>query len=290
MKTIEMPVYNLKGEKVQTINLCEEIFGREINIKLLHEVVISQQSNRRQISAKTKGRGEVSGGGIKPWRQKGTGRARHGSIRSPLWIGGGVTFGPTTERNFKKKINKKKKQIALFMALSSKVKDAELCLIDNLQIEGVKTKMTVDFLSNLPLGWDKKSKKNKSVLFALCREEKNVILSSRNIPRVKTMPVVNLNTLDILSSKYLLLSLAGVKEIEEHFYCEQSEQQGCGAKRTGSYCEQSEQQGSGAKRTGSYCEQSEQQGSGAKRTGSYSKDKTITATEDVKNKIHQQSQ
>lgn len=213
-----MPVYNLKGEKVKTIKISKEIFGCQIKTELLHEVIVSQQANRRQVSANTKDRGEVRGGGKKPWRQKGTGRARHGSIRSPIWVGGGVTFGPTVERNFKKKINRKKKLASLFMALSSKLQDKELYLIDSLKIEEIKTKIAIDFLDKLPLEWKKNNKKNKSILFALCNEEKNLILSSRNVPKNKTMPVTNLNVLDILSSKYLILSLKGIEKIEEHFF------------------------------------------------------------------------
>lgn len=217
MDTIDIPVYNLKGEKIKTAKVSKEIFGREIKTELLHEVIVSQQSNRRQISASVKNRGDVKGGGRKPWRQKGLGRARHGSIRSPIWRGGGITFGPTTEKNFKKKINKKKKTISLFMALSSKIKDAELYLIDDLTIKEIKTNIAIELLDNLPLEWKKNNKKNKSILFGLCKEEKNLILSVRNIPRIKTMPITNLNALDLLSSKYFILSLKGVKIIENHF-------------------------------------------------------------------------
>ena len=126
---MKINLYNQKGEKVGKTDLPDEIFNVEINSDLLHQVIVSQMANKRQSSAHTKDRGDVSGGGKKPWRQKGTGRARHGSRRSPIWVGGGVTFGPKSEKNYKKTIPQKMKRKALFMALSSKVNDDELILL-----------------------------------------------------------------------------------------------------------------------------------------------------------------
>jgi len=125
-------VYNQQGEKVGQVDLPAELFGVPLNRDLVHQVVVTQMANSRQVLAHTKDRSEVRGGGAKPWRQKGTGRARHGSIRSPIWVGGGVAFGPTKERVFAKKINKKMKRQALFMVLSSKVKDKEIVLLDKI--------------------------------------------------------------------------------------------------------------------------------------------------------------
>ena len=132
-------LYNQAGEIINQVELPDQVFGLKINSDLLYQAVMAQLGNSRQVLAHTKGRSEVRGGGKKPWRQKGTGRARHGSIRSPIWKGGGVTFGPTKERNFSKTINKKMKRKALFMALSSKVTDQQLMVFDHLSIEKPKT-------------------------------------------------------------------------------------------------------------------------------------------------------
>ena len=143
--------YDQTGKELSQTRLPAEVFGIEINHDLVHQVVVSQMANRRQIIAHTKDRGEVSGGGRKPWRQKGTGRARHGSIRSPLWRHGGVTFGPTKERVFKKKINTKMKRGALLMVLSEKAKNNFLILLDKLELENAKTKLMAKILEKLPI-------------------------------------------------------------------------------------------------------------------------------------------
>src|SRR3989338_9588952 len=137
---MNLPLYNQQAENIGKVELPDNVFGLPMNGDLLHQVVVSQMSNKRQNVAHTKERGEVRGGGKKPWRQKGTGRARHGSIRSPIWKGGGVTFGPRKERVFKKKINKKMARKALFLALSSKVKDKEMIVIDGIAFNSWKTK------------------------------------------------------------------------------------------------------------------------------------------------------
>jgi large subunit ribosomal protein L4 len=207
---MKVKVYNQKGEIVKEIELPKEIFGLEINPNFLHQVIVSQMANRRQGTAHTKTRAEVSGGGRKPWPQKGLGRARHGSIRSPIWKGGGVSHGPRKEKNYKKKIPKKIKRKALFMALSSKAKDNELILLENLEIEKGKTKEITKILENLKI-------KGKSVLFALPSLDKKIILAARNIPKVSTVQAKDLNAFDVLNVKYLLMPLNSVEVIKKTF-------------------------------------------------------------------------
>jgi large subunit ribosomal protein L4 len=190
--------------------LPKEIFEVALNKDLVHQVVVSQMANKRQVLAHTKDRSEVSGGGRKPWRQKGLGRARHGSIRSPIWRGGGITFGPRKTRVFEKKIPKKMKRKALFMVLSVKAKNNLLILLEELKLEKAKTKEMVDILKKLP-------STNKSSLIALPKMNKNLILASRNIPGVETMQARELNCLDLLSFKYLIMPKESIGVIEETF-------------------------------------------------------------------------
>jgi large subunit ribosomal protein L4 len=173
--------------------------------------VVAQLANSRQVIAHTKGRSEVRGGGRKPWRQKGTGRARHGSIRSPIWRGGGVTFGPTKERVFKKKINKKMKRKALFMVLTSKIKDDELILLDKLEIKEPKTKPMAKMMENIL------KKKQKSVLVVIPKKDENIARANKNIPYTKTIWADSLNVLDLLSFKYLLMPKEAIKVIEKTY-------------------------------------------------------------------------
>jgi large subunit ribosomal protein L4 len=207
---MKVPVYNQKGEEVGTALLSEEIFGLSINPDLVHQVVVCQMANRRQPIAHTKDRGEVRGGGRKPWPQKGTGRARHGSIRSPLWVGGGVTFGPRKEKVFKKRIPKKMKRKALFMVLSGKVKNNLLVLLDKLEVQDPKTKKIFEILKKLPC-------KNQSSLIVLPKYDKNIILAARNLPKVETIQAKDLNALDLLCFKYLLMPKDSIKVIKETF-------------------------------------------------------------------------
>ncbi len=214
-------IYNQKGEKTGQIKLPKEIFEVALNKDLVHQVVVSQAANRRQGSAHTKTRAEVRGGGKKPWRQKGTGRARAGSIRSPIWRGGGVTFGPTNKRVFKKSIPKKIRQKALLMALSSKVKNRSLILLNKLEFKEAKTKEVVRMIEIL------KSKikifKEGSILIVLPEINKNIILSARNIPKVKTIQAKELNALDLLSYKYLIILKKSIEVIKETFTEKKSE-------------------------------------------------------------------
>jgi len=202
--------YNQKGEEGKKTKLIPEIFEVKINQDLVHQVIVSQRSTRRKRIAHTKDRGDVRGGGRKPWRQKGLGKARHGSIRSPIWAGGGVTFGPRKEKIFTRKIPKKMKRKALFMVLSGKVKNNLLVLVDELKLAQPKTKEFLEILKNLPC-------KNGSSLIALPKIDKNIILSVRNIPKVETMPAKDLNCLDLLTFKYLVMPKESIKVISETF-------------------------------------------------------------------------
>ncbi len=209
--------YNKNGEKTGQTLLPKEVFGVPLNPDLLHQVVVSQMANRRQVIAHAKDRSEVRGGGKKPWRQKGTGRARHGSIRSPLWKGGGVTFGPTKERNYKRIIPKKMGRKALFMALSSKAKDGELFVVDELKLANPKTKEFVKILNAIF------KEKRGSVLIALALKDDIVMRAVRNIQKVKVVTVNSLNALDLLNYKYLLIPKEAIQKIKEIFKLESKE-------------------------------------------------------------------
>ncbi|MFH1423938.1 MAG: 50S ribosomal protein L4 [Candidatus Nealsonbacteria bacterium] len=201
-------VYDQEGKEVSQTLLPKEIFGLTVNQELIHQVVVSQTSNRRQVSAHTKGRGQVSGGGKKPWRQKGTGRARHGSTRSPIWRHGGIAFGPTKDRDFKKKINRKMKRAALLMVLSAKAKGNFLVVLETLKLEKIKTKIIAGLLQKLPC-------KNESVLIVLPGMDKDLILASRNLENAKPSQVKDLNALDLLSFKYLIMPKESIKVLKD---------------------------------------------------------------------------
>lgn len=200
-----------KGKsKIIDSDLPKGIFNVPMNANLVHQIITSQLANRRQNIAHSKSRAEVSGGGIKPWRQKGTGRARHGSIRSPLWIGGGVALGPRNDKILSKTIPQKMKRKALMMVLSSKAQDGYLVVLDEIKIDEPKTKKAIEFLN-------KNSINGESCLIALNRMDKNMILAMRNIPRVETIQAKDLNCLDLLSHRYLILDKKGIEEIKKTF-------------------------------------------------------------------------
>jgi large subunit ribosomal protein L4 len=207
---MKVPVYNKDGKKIEDITLPKELFGVSINSDLVHQVAVIQMSNRRQGTAHAKDRGEVSGGGRKPWAQKGTGRARHGSTRSPIWVGGGVTFGPTKNRNFKKSVSKKIRRKALLMVLSAKAKEKLLIVLDKFDLEKIKTKEFNNILNNLPC-------EKKNCLFVLPEATKELVLSARNIDGIETMEARNLNPLDLLSFKYLIISKDSINIIKDTF-------------------------------------------------------------------------
>lgn len=207
---MEVSVYNQQGKIMEEkMKLPKDIFEVSMNPDLVHQVFISHTANQRQNSAHTKNRGEVRGGGRKPWRQKGTGRARHGSIRSPLWRGGGVTFGPRNEKNWEKDIPKKMRKKALFMVLSQKAKNNSLVVLDKLQIEKPKTKEMAAMIKSLPC--------NNESRLVLSTDGKNIFLSARNIKKTGVLEVRNLNVVDLLNYKYVLISKGGIKELEKIF-------------------------------------------------------------------------
>lgn len=226
--SIVIKKYNQEAEETGEQKLSSAVFGVKIKPELVHQAVVAQQANSRQILAHAKGRSEVRGGGKKPWKQKGTGRARAGSSRSPIWIGGGVTFGPTKERNFSLKINKKMKRSALLMCLSDKVKENRLILLDKIELDKIKTKKMNEILKKFENkfarkieskekkdGAKKVKKENFSALLALGDKSENIIKSARNLQKVGTVRSDGLNIVDILKYKYLITTVDSVKKIEK---------------------------------------------------------------------------
>lgn len=203
----KISVLNVKGEKVKDIKLNDNVWSIEPNDAVIYDAIRLQTASLRQGTHSVKTRAEVSGGGRKPWRQKGTGNARQGSTRSPQWRHGGIVFGPTTERNYKLKMNKKERRLALKGALSYKVIDSELMVLDNLSLESSKTKEMLNIMKNLNL--------NESVLFVTNDLSDEVILSSRNIKGVKVILPNEVNVLDALTYKNMVVTEDAVKAIEE---------------------------------------------------------------------------
>lgn len=194
-------LYNQSADNIGTIDLPDSVFAVPSNNDLLHQVISSQMANKRQVLAHAKTRAEVRGGGKKPWRQKGTGRARHGSIRSPIWKGGGVTFGPTKDRNFKKKINKKMAQKSLLVALSEKAKSENIVVVDNIGLNAPKTR---EMAAILKLFNDKLGRLG-SVLIVIPLIDKNLYRAVKNIQKVEVTEARNLNPLKVLSYKNLMI-------------------------------------------------------------------------------------
>lgn len=214
---MEFKVYNQKGEDAGKIKVSKEVFGLSWNQALVHQVVVSMQSNLRTPVAHAKGRGEVRGGGIKPWRQKGTGRARHGSTRSPIWVGGGVTHGPLKDKNYSKKINKKMMKKALFTVLSKKADDGEILILDTLALEEAKTKKAAEVISNLGKieGFEKlKTKKKNAATFFIKGKNENLKRAFKNLPGVLVEEGRNLNPLVAMTYKYLVFSKDALKLLE----------------------------------------------------------------------------
>lgn len=205
---IQTKIYDQKGKETGVISLPEKVFAAKWRADLVHQVVEGMRSNKRAGTADTKDRGEVRGGGKKPWKQKGTGRARHGSTRSPIWVGGGVTHGPLSDKNYKRKISKKMRAQALFSVLSKKLKDGEIIFVDTLSMPEMKTKGALDVMKNLakasglkPLAGSKKAR----VLTALFGRNEKAEKSFRNLPQLEMVFLKNLNPLDVLNHQYLLI-------------------------------------------------------------------------------------
>lgn len=205
---MQVTVYNQEGQQVSTLELSDAVFGVKVNKAVVHQAVVAQQSNARATIGHTKTRGEVRGGGRKPWKQKGTGRARHGSIRSPIWRGGGITFGPRPERNFSLKLNSKTRRQAILMALSDKIVDKNIIILESLKLNEQKTKAIVAVLKALPL------KRGKTML-ALPKEAKSISKLVANVDRVTPMWVGSLNIVDLLKHTNMITTVKGAREIEE---------------------------------------------------------------------------
>lgn len=202
----KVTLYDQTGSQVGEIELSDSVFGIEPNESVLHDAIVMQQASQRQGTHATKGRSDVRGGGSKPWRQKGTGRARHGSIRSPIWVGGGVTFGPKP-RNYAYKLPKKQRRLALKSALSYKVKAEEIRVLSELKFEAPKTKEMIKLLSGLSV--------EKKALVVTADYDNAVALSARNIPGVKFVTADGVNVLDVVNYDHLVITQDAVKKVEE---------------------------------------------------------------------------
>ena len=198
---------NVKGEKVKDITLNDAVWGIEPNDAVLYDAIVLSRASLRQGTHATKTRSEVRGGGRKPWRQKGTGNARQGSIRAPHWVGGGVVFGPTTEKNYTKKMNRKERRLALKSALAYKAQEKELIVVDSLNVETPKTKEVLNVLESL--------KANRKTLIVVEELTENLILATRNLENVVLIDADEINTLDVVSADNMIITEAAVKRIEE---------------------------------------------------------------------------
>jgi len=204
---IQATLYAKTGKEKKEISLAEEIFGAPVNRRLLALVEKGYSANQRRGTASTKTRGDVRGGGKKPWKQKGTGRARQGSIRSPQWVGGGITFGPSSERNYALKINRKTKQKALFMALSDKLNDKQLLVLESIAIEPTKTKVLVSVMKSLPVG--------KTTLLVAPGSQPNLMRMTRNVPHVKLVNANSVNLVDVLGHRSVVFLKDAVGAFEK---------------------------------------------------------------------------
>jgi len=202
----QIAVYNLTGEKKDTLALAD-MFDVTPNIDLVHQVYVALTANAREPWAHVKDRSEVRGGGKKPWRQKGTGRARHGSIRSPIWSGGGVTFGPRNNRNYTKKVNKRMKQQAIVMVLADKVREDKMLALESFDVSG-KTKQLASAMSGLPLN-------GKTTLIVADTNNAALLLAARNLPRVDVVTASDVNVVDLLHHQYIVTSDAALKKLQE---------------------------------------------------------------------------
>ena len=198
---------NVKGEKVKDITLNDAVWGIEPNNAVLYDAIVLSRASLRQGTHATKTRSEVRGGGRKPWRQKGTGNARQGSIRAPHWVGGGVVFGPTTEKNYTKKMNRKERRLALKSALAYKAQEKELIVVDSLNVGTPKTKEVLNVLESL--------KANRKTLIVVEELTENLILATRNLENVVLIDADEINTLDVVSADNMIITEAAVKRIEE---------------------------------------------------------------------------
>jgi large subunit ribosomal protein L4 len=205
----KIAVYNLEGKKVSDIELSSEVFGLSKNDELLHQAYVAIESNQRQVLAHTKDRGERSGSGKKPWKQKGTGNARVGSVRTPVWRKGGIIFGPTKDRNFKKDINKKMMRKAILLALSAKFKSEGIIVLEKIELAEKKTKKFAEIIKNLKI--------KGSALIGFSKKESELRLYSRNLKKTSNTLTSDLNVFDIMNYKNLILSKESIKYLEEKY-------------------------------------------------------------------------
>ncbi|MDD4271511.1 MAG: 50S ribosomal protein L4 [Patescibacteria group bacterium] len=216
--SIKIKVYNQNAEADGEMELSPKVFGMKVNQDLVHQATVTQMANERQVIAHTKDRSEVRGGGRKPWRQKGTGRARHGSSRSPIWIGGGVTFGPRNDRNFKKRINKKMKQNAILMVLSDKAANDNFIILDKLEAAAFKTKVFNKIIDGFEAKIFKSKKGAKrSFLIIVDKGDEKLSCSARNLTGIKLINTENINIVDLLKYKNLILNKAAVEKLTERY-------------------------------------------------------------------------
>ncbi len=217
---VKTNVYNQNGEIVSELKLSEKVFSVKVNEDLVHQAMVTQNANERQVLAHTKTKAEVRGGGKKPWKQKGTGRARAGSSRSPIWIGGGVTFGPRKDRNFSKKINKKMKQKAITMVLSDRLSTSNMAIVDKFDMGEFNTKTFNGFLKKVenifPVN-SKVKKAKRSVLFVNDGKDEKVLMSARNLAGLSIINLENINIIDLLKYKNLIITESAVKTIDERY-------------------------------------------------------------------------
>lgn len=206
---MKLKVYNAEGKELEQMTVSDTVFGLPKNDALVHQVFVSIQANNRQVLAHTKTRGERAGSGIKPWRQKGTGRARVGSVRTPIWKKGGIVFGPRNERNFEMKVNKKMNAKAIVTVLSGKAKDNEIIVIDKLELAEKKTKAMAKVLNNLKI--------TGRTLMAFSGAEKDLRLTSRNLEKLENIMVDQLNVAAMLNNKNLVMSKESVKFLEKKY-------------------------------------------------------------------------
>lgn len=214
---MEVSLYNQQAKVIGKLELPEAVFNVPMNRDLVYQVAVSQRSNERQVLAHAKGRSEVRGGGKKPWQQKGTGRARHGSIRSPIWKGGGVAHGPTKEANFKKKINTKMARKALITVLSSKVRGGNFAVIDEITLKNAKTKEMAAIATSLNSVFNKDSAKRSNILLVVPTANQNLFRAAGNLPNVDMIEARNLNTLMLLESKNIVALKDSVDIIQNTF-------------------------------------------------------------------------
>lgn len=211
---MQVKLYNQQAEETGTTELPDGVFGLKWNADLVHQVVMSYAANRRAGTAHAKTRGEVRGGGKKPWRQKGTGRARHGSIRSPIWKGGGVTHGPRNEKDYSKKINKKMAKKALFTVLSAKARDSEIVVVDDLHLEAPKTKRAAEFFTRFARQEQfGRIQKGNGVLVAIPGKDDTIRRAMRNLPYVGVDEARNLNAYEALQYKYILFAKQAIEAL-----------------------------------------------------------------------------